>query len=658
MPRQPKSTILVGDFETTVYEGQTETEVWASALVEIGTEDVYIAHSIQDTLAYLLTIPTTRVIVYYHNLKFDGSFWLSYFITQLQLQQAFYKTPDGSIARMDEKDMPDNSFNYVISSMGQWYLITLKIGKHIIEFRDSLKLLPFKVSEIGKAFKTKHQKLEMEYEGYRYAGCEITDEEKEYIANDVLVVKEALEFMFGQGHKSLTIGACCLKEYKNIVKFAFGNPMCKDIWHNLYPDVYEIPLDESVHGAPNVGKYILKSYKGGWCYVVKGKQGKLYDKGGCTADVNSLYPSVMHSQSGNRYPIGEPHFWTGDIPQEALEDNHYYFVRFRCRFYIKDGMLPFVQIKHSFLYKATEALETSDVYDKKTGEYYKFLRDVNGNIIPTTVELTMTMTDWALFNEHYNIEELEMLDGCWFNSAIGLFDEYIDKYKVIKQNSKGAMRTLAKLFLNNLYGKFASSTFSSFKFATPDDEDVLNYDIIVEENKKPVYIPVGSAVTSYARNFTIRTAQKNYHGVNKRGFIYADTDSIHCDLKPEELIDVPVHETEFCHWKIEACWDVGIFTRQKTYIEHVTHEDLQPVEVPYYNIKCAGMPDRCKHLLDMSLRNVRSEEGETYTEDEEEFLSVKRELSDFKVGLKVPSKLVPKRIKGGTILVRTTYELR
>ena len=658
MPRQPKSNLLVGDFETTVYEGQSETEVWASALVEIGTEDVYIAHSIQDTLAYLLTISTKRIVVYYHNLKFDGSFWLSYFITELKLQQAFYKTPDGSIARMDEKDMPDNSFNYVISSMGQWYLITLKTGGKVIEFRDSLKLLPFKVKEIGEAFKTKHQKLDMEYEGYRYAGCEITPKEKEYIANDVLVVKEALEFMFGQGHKSLTIGACCLKEYKNIFKFAFGNPTCKDIWHVFYPDVYQMPLDENTYGSKNVGKYILKSYKGGWCYVVKGKQGKLYDKGGCTADVNSLYPSVMHSQSGNRYPIGEPHFWQGDIPQEALQNDRYYFVRFRCRFYIKEGMLPFVQIKHSFLYKATEALETSDVYDKKTGKYYKYLKDVNGNIIPTTVELTMTMTDWQLFNEHYNIEELEMLDGCWFESAIGLFDEYIDKYKLIKQNSKGALRTLAKLFLNNLYGKFASSTFSSFKYATPDDEDVLNYDIIVEENKKPVYIPVGSAVTSYARNFTIRTAQKNYHGVDKPGFIYADTDSIHCDLKPEQLVDVPVHPTEFCHWKIEATWDVGIFTRQKTYIEHVVEEDQEPIEEPYYNIKCAGMPDRCKNLLDMSLRGVSFKEGESYTEEEEEFVSTKRELTDFKVGLKVPSKLLPKRIKGGTILVRTTYELR
>lgn len=35
-----------------------------------------------------------------------------------------------------------------------------------------------------------------EYTGYSYAGYEITEEEQKYIANDVLVVKEALETMF------------------------------------------------------------------------------------------------------------------------------------------------------------------------------------------------------------------------------------------------------------------------------------------------------------------------------------------------------------------------------------------------------------------------------------------------------------------------------
>ena len=219
------------------------------------------------------------------------------------------------------------------------------------------------------------------------------------------------------------------------------------------------------------------------------------------------------------------------------------------------------------------------------------------------------------------------------------------------------MRTLAKLFLNNLYGKLASSTDSSFKVAYEKDDNTLGFINVAENNKSAGYIPIGSAITSYARNFTIRAAQQNYYGTDKRGFIYADTDSIHCDLQPEEIKGIKVHERDFCCWKLEACWDIGWFVRQKTYIEHVTAEDLEPVQEPYYNVKCAGMPTRCKQLFLKSMGENVKDFGEV-RETEQEFLKQKRTIEDFNVGLTVPSKLMPKRIAGGILLVDTTYEMR
>lgn len=62
----------------------------------------------------------------------------------------------------------------------------------------------------------------MEYKGYRYAGCEITPAEQEYIANDVLVVAEALQMMMERGHDKTTIGGCCLAEFKNSTQSAHG----------------------------------------------------------------------------------------------------------------------------------------------------------------------------------------------------------------------------------------------------------------------------------------------------------------------------------------------------------------------------------------------------------------------------------------------------
>lgn len=644
---------FVCDFETTVYEGQESTEVWASASVELFTEDVHIFHSIAEQFDYFVSLKT-NVIGYYHNLKFDGTFWLSYLIIDLGMKQAFEPLTededDGRGEFLDEKEMKNNTFKYSISDKGMWYTITIKKNNHIIQLRDSLKLLPFSVKRIGESFKTKHKKLEMEYTGFRYAGCTITDEEKKYIANDVLVVKEALEFMYNEGHDKLTIGSCCLSEYKKIVG--------KKAYDQMFPNMYEISIDKNLFGEDSAGNWLRHSYKGGWCYLVKGKENKIY-KNGTTADVNSLYPSMMSSESGNRYPIGTPTFWKGNfVPDEAVDEHKYYFVRIKTRFYLKDGMLPFIQIKGSFLYRGTEALETSDVYNKKTGKYSPFYIDFDGNKHDTRVILTLTMTDFELFLEHYNVVDFEILDGCYFSSRKGLFDDYIDRYKKIKMESKGAMRELAKLFLNNLYGKMASSTDSSFKVAYIKEDKSIGYYPVEENDKTPGYIPIGSAITSYARNFTIRAAQKNYHGKDKPGFIYADTDSIHCDLSPEDIVGIKVHDKDFCCWKLESCWDVGLFVRQKTYIEHVTHEDLEEIENPYYNIKCAGMPQKCKNLFLLSMDGYTPKEDDKYTKDEVEFLETKRELTDFKIGLKVPGKLMPKRIQGGTLLVETFYEMR
>lgn len=668
MPRKKSYLYYAADFETTVYSGQERTDVWASALTELfdQTDDVLIHHSIDETFDYLRS-KNKNIIAYYHNLKFDGTFWVDFLLNTLHYELAMeYNSDNEPIGWVSNKNMLNNTFKCTISAMGQWYIITIKTNKHIIELRDSYKLLPFSVKRIGKAFKTRHQKLEMEYTGFRYPGCTITEQERKYIANDVLVMKEALEFMFTEGHDKLTIGACCLSEFRTLFD--------KEEYEQLFPNLYELPIDENTYGFPSAGAYVRSSYAGGWCYLVKQKANKIYYDG-TTADVNSLYPSMMSSESGNHYPIGKPifinlkqldeknkNFW---LRQALSKDKHNYFIiRFRTRFTIKENKLPFVHIKNTLRFKSNECVETTDWIDKETGKHYKHYwfgktKDTL-ELHDTAVTLTMTCTDLVLFLEHYDTENFELLDLCYFQTAIGLFDSYMEKYKKIKQNSVGAMRELAKLFLNNLYGKMAASTDSSFKVPIiRDDKSVGLFDITAND-KKPGYIPVGTAITSYARNFTIRAAQMNYHGPNERGFIYADTDSIHCDLKPHEIVGIREHPTDFCAWKLECEWDEAIFARQKTYIEHIVVEDKEPIDNPYYNIKCAGMPESSKSLFRMSLERtpITQEMEEKYSKEHLDVIRANYTLTDFKVGLELPGKLIPKRIPGGTLLVETTYKMR
>lgn len=649
------------DFETTVYKDQEFTEVWSAACVELFNDDVKIFHSISEQFDYFISL-NENVVAYYHNLKFDGAFWLSFLMLDKKFEQAFDRVDENTVVWKRERNMKNNTFKYSISDRGLWYTIIIKVKGHIIEIRDSLKLLPFSLKRIGESFETKHKKLSMEYEGFRYSGCEITNEEKEYIANDVLVLKEALEIMFNEGHNKLTIGACCLSEYKSIVKDEYRD-------ENLFPDLYKVKVANS---EVTVGDWIRRSYKGGWCYLVEGKENKIFTNG-YTFDVNSLYPSVMSSESGNRYPVGNPTFWFGNyIPDLVINENKYFFVRIKTRFYIKKNMLPFIQIKSNSIYRPNECLKSSDIYDIKNNKYYSHFLGIDNEIKDTRVELTLTMTDFYLFLEHYDVVDFEIIEGCFFDSKIGIFDTYIDKYREIKMNSKGAKRELAKLFLNNLYGKMAAGTSSSFKLAYLKDDGTISYTLIEEHKKKPGYIPIGSAITSYARNFTIRAAQQNYYGPDKPGFIYADTDSIHCDLDLKDVRGIKLDNVKFNHWKCEAKFDLAFYARQKTYIEHIVEEnitidgdkvDSNKVE-PYYNIKCAGMPDRCKKFFEIGLTGRCDIDTDKLSKDEYNFIFdkdgniISRDIKDFKNGLIIPGKLIPKKMRGGIVLTTTTYEMR
>ena len=626
-----KYTKLVGDFETTTYEGQEFTEVWASALVEFHSDNVKIFGSIQETIDYLKEIPG-HVQVYYHNLKFDGEFWLS-FLERNGYKKALLGDDEYcEVVWKKERDMLTNEYKYFISDRGLWYYIVIKTNKGFIEIRDSLKLLPFSVEEIAEGFNTKAKKLEMQYTKFRYAGCPISEEEKRYIANDVLIVKEALEIMEQSGNTRLTIGSCCFDEFRH----SFSDRR----FYDDFPNVYDLTLNKDKYGCENAGEYIRRAYHGGWCYVKKAIEGKTIGTG-CTLDVNGLYSAVMHSNSGNIYPVGIPTFWHGNyIPDEALKTRTYYFIRFKCRFYLKPGYLPFQHIKGSWLYKGSENLESSDfLYE---GKYYRQYTDFDGTIKQAIPTLTMTMTDYELFLEHYNVEDMEILDGCYFDAKKGFFDGYIDKYASMKENAKTpAIRTESKLFMNNLYGKMATSPSSAFKVGELNPDGSLSYYISLKASRMPGYIPVGAAITSYARAFTIRAAQANYDA-----FCYADTDSLHLSCAIEDVKGVEIDQKALGKWKHEADFTEARFIKQKTYIERAGNK---------FTIRCAGMPKRSKDLFMMSV--TRDFKGE-FTEEEKEFIEEERTIEDFKRGLKVPGRIKPKRIPGGVILVPCSFEIR
>lgn len=87
--------------------------------VKLKSEDVSIYHSIDEFMQAVFDLKQT-CIVYFHNLKFDGTFilyWLIHNNYKLALRNDHWKKT---------KLMTNNEYSYMISSKGQFYTLTIK----------------------------------------------------------------------------------------------------------------------------------------------------------------------------------------------------------------------------------------------------------------------------------------------------------------------------------------------------------------------------------------------------------------------------------------------------------------------------------------------------------------------------------------------------
>lgn len=539
--------LFTADFETTTIE---PTKVWLWAVCEIGNID-HFQHgtNIDDFMDFCRYCENSTF--YFHNLKWDIS-WIFIWLFEHGYQHV-----------KDRKELEDNTFTTLISSKGQFYsckVIFKKQGRYTnsVTFLDSHKILPFKIRDIAKGFGLPFLKGEIDYTLHNDGDREVTAEEIDYIKRDVIIPAMALHTVFSQRLTKITQGSNALFDYKRTVS--------EKKFEKWFP-------------VPDYDGDVRQSYKGGYTYLNPKYKGVDIPEG-VVFDVNSLYPWVMHDCP---LPYGEGVYFQGEYQNDEI---YPLFVQmFTCQFELKEGHLPTLQVKNSlFKFIPTEYLESSKDED---------------------ITLCMTSVDLKLFLDHYDIFNMDYHDGWKFKATVGLFTDYIDKWTEVKIQSKKdgnkAMYMLAKLMLNALYGKFALNPRVKSKYPYYDDGKIKYIDGH-EEMRSPLYIPVGTFVTAYARNKTIRSCQEVYDR-----FIYADTDSMHL-----VGLDIPkglqIDDTLLGYWSHESTFIRGRYLRQKTYIETELVDDktyskleAEDQERCYQlnnqrvidKITVAGLPDNC-----------------------------------------------------------------
>lgn len=496
-------------------------------------------------------------IVYFHNLEFDGHFIID------RIMRAGFEWRD------NDEFLYKGSFTTLIDSDGKFYMIDVKwhTGFRTL-FYDSLKKVPMSLAKMAKAYHMPMSKGEIDYAMKREIGYNPTKDELEYLKTDLAIPARALKEHFDAGMKRMTAGSDSFVELKRTMGRTYD--IC-------FP-VLSRTMDAEIR----------KAYRGGWTYV-NPFWAKRITPNGMVFDVNSLYPSVMRNKP---MPIGEPRFYESG-PAKNSSKLQIFSVTFTAR--IRSGFLPCIQVRNSPFYLNTEY--------------------VSG--IETPVTMVCTDIDWALWNEHYEIEVIQWNGTYVFSKAEGLFNDYIDHWMTVKANSVGGMREIAKLHLNSPYGKFATNPDVTGKYPVMED-GIVRLKKGREEFRDPIYTAVGVYVTAYGRDVTVRAAQKCMPN-----FAYADTDSVHLitDIDP----DLDIHPTRIGAWKKELVFDAAFYARPKAYIER----EIVGGE-PKYHVKMAGLPEK---------------------------FSSKLTFDDFVDGRRFEGKLRPRHVPGGIVLEDVGYTL-
>lgn len=565
--------VFMCDFETANNSelNKEETWVWLAVAYEINEDKVYhISNNINSFLDdFLFKQPNAKF--YFHNIAFDGNFLLNELV-----RRGFVPVRNGKSQQYTFESIIDNMNNYYMIKIRTTYNPKLK-QYNTFTLYDSYKIIPLAERDLAKAFKLDTLKGSIDYTKERDKNYQPTQEEIDYCINDCKIAGSGIKYFKEMGIlKGMTIGSIAMKEYKKT----------QPKFNTIFP-VLETEKDN----------FIRKAYRGGIAYANPKKRCKIIGEGQ-VFDANSLYPSQMLNKL---MPFGQPYYFKGSYEDGVKYKALYplYIAHVVLDVSVKKNHIPTIQLKHNLSYRPTEFIEYTDV----------------------PAEMWLSNVDLDLIYEQYDVHSITYIDGYAFQGAKGMFDEYILKWAKVKEENTGAIRQIAKLLLNNLYGKFATNPIRISKIPYLDKDGVLRTTQSTIEEIQPVYTAVGVFITAYGRYELIHYAQANYDR-----FCYCDTDSIHITGK-EPPNEVPLHDTHFGFWKKELDFVQAKYLRAKTYLE-VYENDKGELE---NLVKCAGLP-----------YDVRG----------------KIEMKDFYIGAKFTGKLSRKAVKGGVILEETTFEIK
>ncbi len=461
--------------------------------------------------------------------------------------------------------------------------------------------------------------------------------ELEYLIQDTYILykfHQAIEKDFPRKDWKLTIGGTSYNEWLK----TFGDKLVNNLLEKDKLDVvhlkrgairYKFPNEEKVYSTKAMGErligkilptrwlenehnenlstfdYLYKWFGGGITFVNDEHRGKLMTNL-TYCDLNSSYPAQMVKDV--KVPYGR-----GIRGNKKGYNFKLYKLVPKKRIHNKNG-LPFLFNELSEKREYASTLEPFGIYRFSSislENFYKYY-DAKPEDYTLTIEYSFKSMSIKTFFEDfishwYSIKELASKNG----------DEFI--------------KFIAKLFINNLFGKMGTKMERISKYWNQHTTEWVEFKKTLPSK---YYLPLAIVITELGRKNLVDGTGENYKDV-----VYGDTDSLVIkDFKAEKHPAIKFDETELGKWDIEFANGYGIFRRAKQYF---MLNDKGESKIAY-----SGINFNKFMMSDKELREL--------ADVEKEYRKVS--LSDYITGKKISKQLTPYRLLGSGIILQESMK--
>lgn len=371
-----------------------------------------------------------------------------------------------------------------------------------IKFLDSFQITHMSLAKLATRYCTTQKMVgDIDYTILRNAtdGKNLSDKEKKYCENDVLILCEFAEYYFNKYISNNEIIYTETSIVRHTLKKAFKEQkqLTKQDIFEMYPNSFNEYL-----------MYMEYLFAGGWVKSSVDAFGKILSNIKCK-DITSSYPAQI---AHRYYPVSK--FKSIKIDSKQMFNNM--LNRYCC---ILDVTL--FNVKKTTIHSI---ISTSKIINTDTG---RILVD-NGRIAEVEkVRLLMTELDWDIFNKFYDYDKFKIIINSFKIAVRGKLPSYVvstmldayERKEELKLQDKDYFNE--KCFVNMFYGCFVTKI-HKFNYIFKDGSITKELNDYYKQIRSSVLSPFwGIWCTSWARFQELSAVYANADCV-----VYGDTDSV------------------------------------------------------------------------------------------------------------------------------------